>query len=163
MKNCLSWILKSIFLSFSIGLAQSDSLIAISAQLGTSIHSGYEGVSKHGAQSWGHLIEMQVTGFLVVLFTLCLIYLISSSMGYVFKTIDAKTAQKKKLSIVPMPSIETLSSEADDLELVAVLSAAATVTLGKSHRAVKIRELAAGDKSWAIEGRTRQHQSHRIR
>ena len=129
----------------------------------------------------GQAATFILAGFLIVLFVLGLMWLGTALFGQVFKSLDARAVEKTRATreaaeeeqrrIVaaaaaiaattrPAPQPTAAINPADDPQLVAILAAAAHVTLGRAARIVSIRP-AQGD--WSAEGRRQIFASRRVR
>lgn len=109
-----------------------------------------------------------IVGFLSVLVTLTILWLITASMGRYFASADkrssAKAAQAAAASapaIANTPSAEAVGADKSVSDaMIAAISAAAYVLLGSKHRIVSIRSAST---DWSREGRRQHFASHKIR
>ena len=110
-----------------------------------------------------------IVGFLSVLVTLTILWLITASMGRYFAGADkrssartvkaAEAAAEAKISTAPTAAASSDEKSVSD-EMIAAISAAAYVLLGGRHRIVSIRSAST---DWSREGRRQHFASHKIR
>ena len=108
-------------------------------------------------------VPYQIGGFLVVIFTLAVLYGICAFTGSLFIRLATRVPQAEPLS---KPAPTTAKEEANDPLLIAVISAAVAVTLEQSHRIVALSAAAQPPpptSAWAIEGRFQHFSSHKFR
>ena len=94
-----------------------------------------------------------ITGFLVVVFALSLLWAITAIIGKLFIRMEANRP-------VPVASTGAVEGELAEEEVVAVTAVVAAL-MGRRSRIVSIRS--GGAKDWNREGRREQFASHRIR
>lgn len=93
------------------------------------------------------------TGLLVVLITLLFLSICC-----------AGAARAAALFSRPAPAAAPAAETRDmSEETLAVIAAAAAVSLQTEHRILHIRQLTTGDWNWSMEGRMQHHASHRPR
>jgi Na+-transporting methylmalonyl-CoA/oxaloacetate decarboxylase gamma subunit len=93
-----------------------------------------------------------IIGFLVVVFALTLLWVITALIGKVFIRMEAATP-------APAPVAPVGGDDPPEEEVVA-LTAVVTAMMGRRSRIVSIR---SGAKDWNREGRREHFASHRIR
>jgi Na+-transporting methylmalonyl-CoA/oxaloacetate decarboxylase gamma subunit len=114
-----------------------------------------------------------VVGFLFVLIVLGLLAVVTSTIGAFFikqaardaaKAAKAAEAAAANMSAKPEPDTSApvaVSSEEEDLAILAVVAAAVHTVIGdRAHRVVSVRSVGPG---WAQEGRRQIFSSHRVR
>lgn len=111
------------------------------------------------------VLEFQATGFLVVLGTLTVLFILTALMGKLFTKRDKSlTAAPKSKNRDQAKSSSQNVSEKSEIppHHLAVIAAAAEVAMqGQPHRVIKIEGPASSD--WSMRGRFRHHNSHKIR
>lgn len=101
-------------------------------------------------------IPLAVMGILVVFMALVLVVIFITLLPRLLAPFSTKNDEQP--ATLPASAEEELSEET-----LVVIAAAVAETISKPHRVVKIRGLTPDDLGWSHEGRTRHHQSHRIR
>ncbi len=122
-------------------------------------------------------ITLALMGLLVVFAALLLvglfIGLLPKAMGMLEKVAPEKataaaaaaTAAAAAATTAPPKPQAAPAAAADEPvpdEVLAVIAAVVAHTVRKPHRIVRTRDLTPDDKSWSMEGRLKQHASHRI-
>ena len=110
-------------------------------------------------------IPLAIMGILVVFSALALVVtfitVLPRALSLIFTVLRA-------LSLIsPMEDeqeVPVLSLNEDELpqDIVVVIAAAVAAVIDQPQRIVHIRGLTSADLGWSLEGRTQQHQSHRI-
>ncbi|MEX0325870.1 MAG: OadG family protein [Puniceicoccaceae bacterium] len=113
-----------------------------------------------------------ITGFLVVLFALTLLWAITTILGKVFSRMEGLTqAEEENIGLeaeeepegvaapAPLP-VAAVAGGPSDEEVVAI-TAVVSALMGRRSRIVSIRS--GGAKDWNREGRREHFASHRIR
>jgi hypothetical protein len=127
-----------------------------------------------GAQATvGQLVEFQLTGLLVVFTVLGGLTLICYLLGWILKTVApnhyfVRSAQPaaatapapKPLAPAVHAAAPTIHPGLADEELIAILAAAASETMGQSVSIVSFRPMDSMDWRWSIQGRVDHHSSH---
>jgi hypothetical protein len=109
-----------------------------------------------------------IVGFLSVLATLTILWLITAAMGRYFAGADkrgvARAAKAAKASAPEVsgaaPAVKDAGDKTVSDEMIAAISAAAYMLLGGKHRIVSIRSISS---DWSREGRRQHFASHKIR
>ena len=100
------------------------------------------------------LLRFSLTGLFVVLFSLGIIAVFCSGVGYAF--------QSGTRHRIPESASSGLEPQQDADELVAVIAAAAAEALAVPHRIVSIRGLTPEDMERTLGGRMQHHISHHL-
>ncbi len=120
--------------------------------------------------SWGEIAMFSLVGFGVVMVVLSILSIVTSIIGTGFTSADkkAKSAPKASSSVQKVKNVSEIANKdhafvvsaavaavmpelENEAELVAVLSAAATVALGEECRVIAIQSMP--DMSYAYQGR----------
>lgn len=109
-----------------------------------------------------------IVGFLSVLVTLTILWLITASMGRYFAGADKRSIAKaakaaedtKTASASAAPAAVDTGNKSVSDDMIAAISAAAYIMLGSKHRIVSIRSAST---DWSREGRRQHFASHKIR
>lgn len=118
-----------------------------------------------GAQGgiWVEGLSTFVVGISVVFIALIVLIILLEISGRFFAQLDKKAAQKKAQSqvVAPVKPVEVAptveeSSEMDDLELVAVITATIAASMGTSTDRLQVRSLRKTNNSWTKSGRNNQ-------
>ena len=102
-----------------------------------------------------HGFPLAVMGILVVFLALVLVVVAISVLPRVLGLFSA--AEPEAETTAPTYGEDELPEE-----MLVVIAAAVAATISRPHRIVQIRGLTPAERGWSLEGRTHQHQSHRI-
>jgi Na+-transporting methylmalonyl-CoA/oxaloacetate decarboxylase gamma subunit len=115
-------------------------------------------------------LEIVIVGFLFVMFVLCALSAVTSTIGAFFARQAAREAAHaaelaaeaaKRAEAAPPVVAPVKTPEGEDPAFVAVIAAAVHSVIGdRAHRIVSIRP---GGPGWAQEGRRQIFSSHRVR
>lgn len=112
-------------------------------------------------QSFEHL-----TGFVIVMIALSVLWGLTALMGKVMGGADAKStgagpaADRPAPAVAPLAATVAQASTDEEDDALIVVAAAAAALLQREHRIVAVRPIAS---SWGQQGRRDIHASHRIR
>lgn len=109
----------------------------------------------------GSLVEFQLTGLIVVMLVLVGLSLICAAIGRLITMLDRSRAAP---TAVPSPSaaVSGIHPGLTDVQLVVLLTAAASEVIGAPVRIGKVHPLASKESNWAAQGRMGL-QTHRLK
>lgn len=110
--------------------------------------------------SWGESFTLMLTGFLLVVFILAVLSVLTSLLGRVFRSF---APTETRPVAVPLIDDDNTGQEAEALDpaVVAAIGAALAFAFGgRSHRVTRIQRVPGG---WAQEGRRDIFSSRRVR
>jgi sodium pump decarboxylase gamma subunit len=100
-------------------------------------------------------LPLAIVGMLVVFLALSLIVAFISVLPRAVRWLEALSPRKPATATV-------LRDDTLDDETLAVIAAAVSETMGHPHRIIKIRGTTSEEFGWSLEGRMKQHQSHKL-
>lgn len=140
----------------------SAPLLPLLAQLVPEEPAGETAAAANLPSSLVEVAVLALSGFILVIGTLALLWLITGLIGRYFKA-----AEQRRRGEGPQMTQSAVQSSAEgfpdlgsDRELAVIIAAAVAQTIGQPHRIVSIRPQSS---AWSIEGRRSIFESHRIR
>lgn len=110
----------------------------------------------------GSLVEFQLTGLIVVMLVLVGLSLICAAIGRLITMLDRSRAAPTAVAPSPSAAVSGIHPGLTDVQLVVLLTAAASEVIGAPVRIGKVHPLAAKESNWAAQGRMGL-QTHRLK
>ncbi|NLI89094.1 MAG: OadG family protein [Epulopiscium sp.] len=106
-------------------------------------------------------LATMVIGITVVFAALILLIILLTLSGKFFDSLAAKEEANKKdskpvVTTKPVEPAVTETSEIDDLELVAVITASIAASMGTSADSLQVRSIKRTNNTWGMSGRSNQ-------